>query len=209
MKQRFFQTVLKTSVLMMLLTNDVWALNCQIGDIYYSDDTCKATYDYTKRPIGVVYDANAKGVVSLRTVNVKDLGTFSNQSDIWNAAKNYCNSMKLGNKTWTLPLTDQVFQWYSRYNDINNGLAIGSANGYIITAMAEDTYYHGLDLNFGGEDNYLGGIYATMWEQCKECLGDMSQTQSGVCYMVNDMVLAYGSKYCGSNDRIKCVFTYQ
>ena len=39
--------------------------NCQIGDIYYADDTCSSTVVTGKTPIGVVYDTQHKLVMEL------------------------------------------------------------------------------------------------------------------------------------------------
>ena len=40
--------------------------SCQVGYIYYSDDTCSPEYNYFKDPIGIVFDANRRYITGLR-----------------------------------------------------------------------------------------------------------------------------------------------
>ena len=59
--------------------------SCQVGYIYYSDDTCSPEYNYFKDPIGIVFDANRRYIVGL---NEKRTVYWSTQSST-NAAIPY------------------------------------------------------------------------------------------------------------------------
>ena len=111
-------------------------LTCNVGDIYYSDDTCSADVVSGKTPIGVVFDAVNKLVVSLDEASGKawgpneiDVAQLSNYGT-WTAAQtdfngksntdilvslgtqyeaaNYCHNMTTGGKTWYLPALGEM-----------------------------------------------------------------------------------------------------
>ena len=53
-----------------ILNNGSCAPRCELGSIYYSDDTCSSEVISGKTPIGVVYDTDRKLVVSLKYAEI-------------------------------------------------------------------------------------------------------------------------------------------
>ena len=128
-------------------------LTCNVGDIYYSDDTCNSVRVNSKTPIGVVFDAVNNLVVSLnettatwggygtdvpqlenfgsgdigRDVNGKSntniLLAYGEENNIEFSAAQYCHDMSTGGKTWYLPAVGEMQPMYTGYSTFNDKLA--------------------------------------------------------------------------------------
>ncbi|MBR1605118.1 MAG: DUF1566 domain-containing protein, partial [Alphaproteobacteria bacterium] len=135
-------------------------LTCNVGDIYYSDDTCSPDVISGKTPIGVVYDTEHKLVISLNekrgswgnvtenddtelenftnvTAAKTDLNGKSN-TDILvllrnHPAANYCHNMTTGSKTWYLPAFGEM--------QLMSNSAVNSKLGTVGTSFASSSYY--------------------------------------------------------------------
>ncbi|MBE6452180.1 MAG: hypothetical protein E7012_01660 [Alphaproteobacteria bacterium] len=126
-------------------------INCKIGDIYYSDDTCLSTYTSTKTPLGIVIDDVNKIVLALseRTSSAawngpssvdetflnnitspeSDISGFTNTAKlILNNSKNYytifnvCLSSTIGGKTWYAPAAGELSKVIANIDIIQNRL---------------------------------------------------------------------------------------
>ena len=112
------------------------AATCNLGDIYYSDDTCSSTLVSGKTPIGVVYDTNKRLVMSLnryqtnwctiyddnysllmslQTVpddgynNTAAIIAYGQQHAITCPAVEFCHNMTTGGKNWFLPAQNEMY----------------------------------------------------------------------------------------------------
>jgi hypothetical protein len=133
---------------------------CNVGDIYYSDDTCSPTRINSKTPIGVVYDSVNKLVVSLdesssgliwgpNNTDVAQLTNYAgygparedfngkSNTDILVAigtqyeAANYCHNKTTGGKTWYLPAYGEILPMFTNYTAVQNTVsAVGTALQY-------------------------------------------------------------------------------
>ena len=85
---------------------------CQVGDIYYSDNTCSESYTSGKTVVGVVA---GKGVI----VNIDQLSS----TYTWADAVDVCKSVTRGGKTAHLPTRGEGYIIMGNHNAINVGLS--------------------------------------------------------------------------------------
>ena len=123
--------------------------SCQVGYIYYSDDTCSPEYNYFKDPIGIVFDANRRYIVGFTrawqkkwstatstsvnipfaTDKITQMRDFSGAShtkaiEDLNTLSSYpsakhCIEKTTGNKEWFLPSSGQMYVLASVYTLVN------------------------------------------------------------------------------------------
>ncbi|MBR1605264.1 MAG: hypothetical protein IJ660_04070, partial [Alphaproteobacteria bacterium] len=152
-------------------------LTCNVGDIYYSDDTCSSDVISGKTPIGVVYDTEHKLVVGLEEGNAMwggygtDVPDIANPSNVYAArddlegkshtnvlvslggypAAKYCYDMTTGGKEWYLPAFGELYKMYT---------ANGSSEGYVMlnkvfnaiggTPIDSDGYWTSTEVDWAG-----------------------------------------------------------
>ena len=132
--------------------------DCKVGSIYYSDDTCSDTRINSKTPIGVVFDAVNRLVVSLdetfgvwRVYSTDEIDTpLTNYTDPVSAkedfhgksntdtlvslgteyqAANNCHNKTTGGKTWYLPAYGEMQPMFN--SAVNSKLGVV---GYTFTS---------------------------------------------------------------------------
>ena len=138
-------------------------LTCNVGDIYYADDTCSENKINSKMPIGVVYDAVNRLVVSLDYVSKTWGGSGVNVPQIANSetdmngksntnilvslggypAAQYCHDMTTGGKEWYLPAYGEMQAMNTNFGAIEGGFAtLGSGfYTYCYWSSTEADYY--------------------------------------------------------------------
>ena len=129
---------------------------CKIGDILYSDKTCSTDYDYSKTPIGLIFDSDKRRAMSIEQEKFStwstvyaDAPTLPNIEDStsalsdWNGKENtkaiaeYCKS-----KSYSCPAVEYI----SSYKTVGT-----SAGDWYLPALGElqAIYKNILILNYG------------------------------------------------------------
>ncbi len=124
--------------------------SCQVGYIYYSDDTCSPEYNYFKDPIGIVFDANRRYIISLiyGTYKWSTLSSYSGteipiiekalslvrdfdgkkytdhllENSSQYPAAQYCGTLTMGNKNWFLPSYGQLYLLSLKIGTVDSSL---------------------------------------------------------------------------------------
>ncbi len=89
---------------------------CQAGDIYYSDNTCSHEYEEDKQVVGIVA---GDGLI----IGYMDV-TGGKVSLTWEEAKNACEGVKTGGKSWRLPTVEEGQLIATHIDDIENTLKV-------------------------------------------------------------------------------------
>ena len=131
--------------------DDTSSPTCNIGDIYYDDDTCSSIFDVQKNAIGIVFDTTRRYIVSL-SHGIKKWAEYNISSDItipkltktdvalardFNGkayteqlvassssypAAEYCARLNTGGKEWFLPSGGQMYLLAQQRTKVNTGL---------------------------------------------------------------------------------------
>ena len=88
------------------------ASNCEIGDFYFSDNTCSSTSHVEKTKVGIVIDTSKRLLLSPPVY--PSISTSGRYDDVdWSTAVDYCNNMTRGNKSWYLPSGQELQSYLS------------------------------------------------------------------------------------------------
>ena len=195
-------------------------ISCNVGDIYYSDDTCSSTYDSSKTAIGIVFDDENLQAMALTT------GKASNNRNglVWQ--KSYTNV--------NIPELQDYSNSTAALKDMN-----GKMNTDIILAYANSSgkeypavqYCH--DLTIGGKEWYLPSagqlqkitnnrtkitpaITATGGDRVEGSSWSSTEYNDGSAYFCNgyDVPTSTNTKPCTNTNSkrseygVRCVFQY-
>ncbi|MBQ9731594.1 MAG: hypothetical protein IJV97_00705 [Alphaproteobacteria bacterium] len=89
------------------------ASNCEIGDFYFSDNTCSSTSHVEKTKVGIVIDTSKRLLVSPSLYYSLRTSGHYNKDVTWSYAVDYCNNMTRGNKSWYLPSGQELKSYLS------------------------------------------------------------------------------------------------
>ena len=155
--------------------------DCKVGSIYYSDDTCSESRINSKTPIGVVFDAVNRLVVSLvetqkgwdgygtdvpQLLNFEDSNAVKtdvngkSNTDILVSfgdypAAQYCHDMTTGGKTWYLPAFAEMQPMCNSV--VNSTLAVvgtGLSNNFYWSSTEYGHYHAWVFLPISGGSSY-------------------------------------------------------
>ncbi len=196
------------SILSLMLTaGTVQAATCEVGDIYYNDDTCSKTYQADKIPLGVVFNAQKHLVLGryfyeIPSFNKMNMGLVKSST--------ICSMLSLGGKKWRQATTEEIGSWFRSYAAIERGLIIADGSEFILQAYGEDTAGHGIDESFAGDtwakknwgypqpfhaiyNNYVEAVGA---QKGYKKLGDLPVSETAESYMYGPV---YNTMYAEVN----------